>query len=89
MASLTPAQQLIKVVKEELTVLMGDQEQRINLSGASPVPLLLVGLHGSGKTTTAAKLARAFTGTEEAAVPCPADVYRPAAIEQLQKLEKS
>ncbi|MDP2970041.1 MAG: signal recognition particle receptor subunit alpha, partial [Deltaproteobacteria bacterium] len=53
MASLTPAQQLIKIVKEEMTSLMGGQEQRIQLSGSPPVPIMLVGLHGCGKTTTA------------------------------------
>src|SRR4030043_1280527 len=58
MDSLTPAQQLIKIVKEELTSLMGGQEQGVHLSGTPPVPIMLVGLHGSGKTTTAAKLAR-------------------------------
>src|SRR3989337_3512829 len=60
MASLTPAQQLIKIVKEELTSLMGGQEQKIHLSGSPPVPIMLCGLNGCGKTTTAAKLARYF-----------------------------
>lgn len=88
MASLTPAQQLIKIVKEELTLLMGGQEQRINLSGSVPVPIMLVGLHGCGKTTTAAKLARYFQERKKRPYLVPADVYRPAAIEQLQKLGK-
>lgn len=86
MESLTPAQQMIKVVKEELTELMGGQEQRIQLSGSPPVPIMLVGLHGCGKTTTAAKLARYFQGMKKRSYLVPADVYRPAAIEQLQKL---
>lgn len=86
MESLTPAQQLIKIVKEELTSLMGDEEQKINLSGSPPVPIMLVGLHGSGKTTTAAKLARYFQERKKRPYLVPADVYRPAAIEQLQKL---
>src|SRR4030042_3624117 len=86
MASLTPAQQLIKIVKEEMTLLMGDEEQKINLSGTPPVPMMLVGLHGCGKTTTAAKLARYFQGKKKRPYLVPADVYRPAAIEQLQKL---
>ena len=86
MASLTPAQQLIKIVKEEMTSLMGGQEQRIQLSGSPPVPIMLVGLHGCGKTTTAAKLARHFQGMKKRPYLVPADVYRPAAIEQLQKL---
>ena len=86
MASLTPAQQLIKIVKEEMTSLMGGEEQRIHLSGSPPVPIMLVGLHGCGKTTTVGKLARYFKGKGKRPYLIPADVYRPAAIEQLQKL---
>src|SRR4030042_4934257 len=86
MTSLTPAQQLIKIVKEEMTLLMGGEEQKIHLSGTPPVPLMLVGLHGCGKTTTAAKLARYFQEKRKRPYLVPADVYRPAAIEQLQKL---
>jgi len=86
MASLTPAQQLIKIVRDELTSLMGDGEQKVHLSGSSPVPIMLVGLHGCGKTTTAAKLARYFQERKKRPYLIPADVYRPAAIEQLQKL---
>ncbi len=86
MESLTPAQQLIKIVKEEMTALMGGQEQRIQISGSPPVPIMLVGLHGCGKTTTAAKLARHFQGMKKRPYLVPADVYRPAAIDQLQKL---
>jgi signal recognition particle subunit SRP54 len=84
--SLTPAQQLIKVVQEELTALMGGEGQGIHLSGSPPVPIMLVGLHGSGKTTTAGKLARYFQEKKRRPYLIPADVYRPAAIEQLQKL---
>jgi len=86
MASLTPAQQLIKIVKEEMTSLMGGEEQKINVSGSPPIPVMLVGLHGCGKTTTAGKLARYFQGKKKRPYLIPADVYRPAAIEQLQKL---
>ena len=86
MASLTPAQQLIKIVREEMTVLMGGEEQKVQLSGSPPVPIMLVGLHGCGKTTTAAKLARHFMEKRKRPYLIPADVYRPAAIEQLQKL---
>jgi signal recognition particle subunit SRP54 len=86
MASLTPAQQLIKIVKEEMTSLMGGEEQKIHLSGSPPIPIMLVGLHGCGKTTTAAKLARYFHEKGKRPYLVPADVYRPAAIEQLQKL---
>src|SRR4030043_1648322 len=86
MGSLTPAQQLIKIVKEEMTSLMGGEEQKIHLSGSPPIPIMLVGLHGCGKTTTAAKLARYFQEGRKRPYLIPADVYRPAAIEQLQKL---
>jgi signal recognition particle subunit SRP54 len=86
MGSLTPAQQLIKIVKEEMTSLMGGEEQKIHLSGSPPVPIMLVGLHGCGKTTTAGKLARYFQEKGKRPYLIPADVYRPAAIEQLQKL---
>jgi signal recognition particle subunit SRP54 len=86
MASLTPAQQLIKIVKEEMTKLMGGQGEELQLSGTPPVPIMLVGLHGSGKTTTTAKLARFFMNKKKRPYLVPADVYRPAAIDQLQKL---
>jgi signal recognition particle subunit SRP54 len=86
MSSLTPAQQLIKIVKEEMTFLMGGEEQKINLSGSPPIPIMLVGLHGCGKTTTAGKLARYFQEKKKRPYLIPADVYRPAAIDQLQKL---
>src|SRR5512139_3356757 len=86
LGSLTPAQQLIKIVKEEITSLMGGEEQRILLSGSPPVPIMLVGLHGCGKTTTTGKLARHFQEKKKRPYLVPADVYRPAAIEQLQRL---
>jgi signal recognition particle subunit SRP54 len=86
MSSLTPAQQLVKIVQEEMTFLMGGEEQKIHLSGSPPVPIMLVGLHGCGKTTTAGKLARYFQEKKKRPYLIPADVYRPAAIEQLQKL---
>jgi signal recognition particle subunit SRP54 len=86
MASLTPAQQLIKIVKEELTSLMGGEGLGIELSGTPPVPIMLVGLHGCGKTTTTGKLARYFQEKKKRPYLVPADVYRPAAIEQLQRL---
>jgi signal recognition particle subunit SRP54 len=86
MASLTPAQQLIKIVKEELTTLMGGEGLGIQLSGTPPVPIMLVGLHGCGKTTTTGKLALNFQDKKKRPYLVPADVYRPAAIEQLQRL---
>ena len=88
MSSLTPAQQLIKIVKEEMVSLMGSEEGGIHLAGSPPVPIMLVGLHGCGKTTTAAKLARYFKEKKKRPYLIPADVYRPAAIDQLQKLGK-
>ncbi|MDP2991874.1 MAG: signal recognition particle protein [Deltaproteobacteria bacterium] len=84
--SLTPGQQLIKIVHEELTALMGGQKQDINFSGKWPVSIMLVGLQGSGKTTTAGKLALHLRGKGRRPYLVPADIYRPAAIEQLQKL---
>jgi len=87
MASLTPAQQVIKIVHQELASLMGNTEPKIHLSGKPPVAIMLVGLHGCGKTTTAAKLAAYFKGDRFPYL-VPADVYRPAAIQQLQLLAK-
>ncbi|MEM5785717.1 MAG: signal recognition particle receptor subunit alpha, partial [Syntrophobacteraceae bacterium] len=83
MQSLTPGQQVIKIVHEELTQLMGGQAEPLRLTGRTPVPVMLVGLQGSGKTTSAGKLARKLS--KEGRRPClvPADVYRPAAIDQL------
>ncbi len=88
MQSLTPGQQVIKIVDEALTELMGGQAEPLRLTGNPPVPIMLVGLQGSGKTTTTAKLARRLR--EDKRRPClvPADVYRPAAIDQLQTLGK-
>jgi signal recognition particle subunit SRP54 len=86
MGSLTPGQQVVKIVNEELTNLMGSRNQALNLSGSTPVPLMLVGLQGSGKTTTAGKLAIFLRKQGRKPYLVPADVYRPAAIDQLQKL---
>ncbi len=86
MRSLTPAQQVIKIVHEELTGLLGGESPRLDLSGRPPIALMLVGLQGSGKTTTAAKLARRLKGQGRQPYLVPADVQRPAAIEQLKRL---
>ena len=86
LASLTPGQQVIKIVNEELTELMGSSHEDLNLSGPSPVALMLVGLQGSGKTTTAGKLAVLLRNKGRKPFLVPADVYRPAAIDQLKKL---
>jgi signal recognition particle subunit SRP54 len=86
LASLTPGQQVIKIVNEELTDLMGSHQEELNLSGPSPVSLMLVGLQGSGKTTTAGKLAVFLRNKGRKPYLVPADIYRPAAIDQLKKL---
>jgi signal recognition particle subunit SRP54 len=84
--SLTPGQQLIKIVNQELARLMGGERQDLNLSGKTPYIIMLVGLQGSGKTTTAAKLAQYLRKQGRHPYLVPADIYRPAAIEQLEKL---
>jgi signal recognition particle subunit SRP54 len=86
LGSLTPGQQVIKIVNEELTALMGSSHEDLSLSGPSPVALMLVGLQGSGKTTTAGKLAVFLRNKGRKPFLVPADVYRPAAIDQLKKL---
>jgi len=84
--SLTPGQQLIKIVNEELSRLMGGERQDLLLTGKTPHIIMLVGLQGSGKTTTAAKLAHSLRKQGRHPYLVPADIYRPAAIEQLKKL---
>ena len=84
--SLTPGQQLIKIVNEELTGLMGDANQGIVLAGRPPHVIMLVGLQGSGKTTTAAKLAAYLRKQGRHPYLVPADIHRPAAVEQLKRL---
>ena len=82
--SLTPGQQVVKIVKDELVELLGGTESKINFSPNPPTIIMLVGLQGSGKTTTAGKLANLLRkqGKKPLLVAC--DVYRPAAIKQLQ-----
>lgn len=85
--SLTPGQSLIKVVRDELTAVMGTANSELNLSAAPPAVVLMAGLQGAGKTTTTAKLARLLRDRHKKkvmVVSC--DVYRPAAIEQLRTL---
>jgi signal recognition particle subunit SRP54 len=86
LSSLTPAQQVIKIVQEELTELMGGARQDLNLAGRAPVAIMLSGLQGSGKTTTAGKLALYLKDKNFRPGLVPADVYRPAAIAQLHKV---
>ena len=85
--SLTPEQQFLKIVRDELTGLLGGEHRKLDLKASPPVVIMLVGLQGSGKTTTLAKLARHLK-KDEKRTPylVPADVYRPAAIEQLKIL---
>ena len=87
--SLTPEQQFIGVVRDELVGLLGGEHSELDLKAAPPVVIMLVGLQGSGKTTTVAKLAR-YLKNEKKRSPylVPADIYRPAAIEQLKILGK-
>ena len=82
--SLTPGQQVVKIVRDELTELLGGTESKVNFSSNPPTIIMMVGLQGSGKTTTAGKLANLFRkqGKKPLLVAC--DVYRPAAIKQLQ-----
>ncbi len=84
--SLTPAQQVIKIVFEELTALMGGQSAKIAFANKPPTLVMLVGLQGSGKTTTCAKLASLLRKQGKRPMMAAADVYRPAAIKQLQVL---
>ena len=88
LTSFTPAQQVIKIVNEELTNLLGGENSQLNLSGKSPVSVMFVGLQGSGKTTTVGKVAGFLKEKKRDTYLVPADVYRPAAIDQLQKLGK-
>ena len=86
--SLTPGQQVVKIVKDELVELLGGTESKVNFTPNPPTIIMLVGLQGSGKTTTAGKLANLFRkqGKKPLLVAC--DVYRPAAIKQLQVVGK-
>jgi signal recognition particle subunit SRP54 len=87
--SLVPGQQIIKIVHQELIELLGGATAGLNLTGPQPAALMLVGLQGSGKTTTAGKLARLLQKQGRRPYLVPADVYRPAAIEQLQVLGRN
>ena len=86
--SLTPGQQIVKIVKDELVDLLGGEDSKISFSANPPTIIMLVGLQGSGKTTTAGKLANIIRkqGKKPLLVAC--DVYRPAAIKQLQVVGK-
>nr|VFK25094.1 MAG: signal recognition particle subunit FFH/SRP54 (srp54) [Candidatus Kentron sp. MB]VFK29854.1 MAG: signal recognition particle subunit FFH/SRP54 (srp54) [Candidatus Kentron sp. MB]VFK74968.1 MAG: signal recognition particle subunit FFH/SRP54 (srp54) [Candidatus Kentron sp. MB] len=84
--SLTPGQELIRVVRDELTGLMGEVNSELKLNVAPPAVIMVAGLQGSGKTTTVAKLARWLKGQKRSVLLATCDVYRPAAIAQLETL---
>lgn len=84
MESLTPAQQVIKIVNEEMINLMGSEEQKIRISPKPPTVIMMTGLQGAGKTTTAAKLGGLLKKQGKRPLLCACDVYRPAAVKQLQ-----
>lgn len=89
LTSLAPGQQVIKIVQEHLVELLGGATAGLDLKGTQPAVIMLVGLQGSGKTTTSGKLAKILQGQGRRPYLVPADVYRPAAIEQLQVLGNS
>jgi len=84
MESLTPGQQVIKIVNEELTALMGGTQSKINMAPDPPTVIMMVGLQGSGKTTTSGKLAGYLKKQGKSPLLVACDIYRPAAIKQLQ-----
>lgn len=87
--SIQPAQMLVKIVHDELTALLGERREGLRMSSVPPTIVMMVGLQGSGKTTTAAKLARRLNLENRSSRLVAADVYRPAAIDQLETLGKS
>jgi signal recognition particle subunit SRP54 len=86
--AVSPAQQLVKIVHDELTAMLGERREGLRLSSIPPTVVMMVGLQGSGKTTTAGKLARRLKGEGRPTRLVAADVYRPAAIDQLETLGK-
>lgn len=89
MESLTAAQTVIKIVKEELTALMGSEQARLKISNKLPTVIMMCGLQGSGKTTHSAKLAKYLKGKGHRPLLVACDIYRPAAIEQLKVVGKA
>jgi signal recognition particle subunit SRP54 len=87
--TLSPGQQIIKIVHDELVELLGGTTEQIRLDGKQPVTIMMAGLQGSGKTTTSGKLGRMLKEKGRKPYLVPADIYRPAAIDQLQVLGKS
>ena len=87
--SLSPGQQIIRIVHDELIAVMGgDSDNHLNLAAKPPVAIMMVGLQGAGKTTTCGKLGKHLKGLKRRPLLVPADVYRPAAIEQLKTVGK-
>ena len=86
--ALSPAQMVIKIVNEELCALMGSENQKLNISSKSPSVVMLVGLQGAGKTTNGAKLAAYMRKQGKRPLLAACDIYRPAAIEQLETVGK-
>jgi signal recognition particle subunit SRP54 len=84
--TVSPGQQLVKVVYDELTAMLGERREGLKLSSVPPTIVMMVGLQGSGKTTTAAKLARKLKAENRPTRLVACDVYRPAAIDQLETL---
>src|SRR5581483_3059924 len=84
--TVSPGHQLVKIVYDELTAMLGERREGLKLSSVPPTVVMMVGLQGSGKTTTAAKLARKLKGESRPTRLVAADVYRPAAIDQLETL---
>ena len=84
MESLTPAQMVIKIVNEELTALMGGSEERLKMPAHPPAVIMMCGLQGAGKTTHSAKLAKMLKSRGSRPLLVAGDIYRPAAIKQLQ-----
>src|SRR5881628_1041236 len=86
--SVSPGQQVVKLVRDEIAQMLGGTKRALEFASVGPTVILLVGLQGSGKTTTAAKLARRLKLEQKAPGLVAADVYRPAAREQLEQLGK-
>src|SRR5918992_2542558 len=86
--TVSPAQQLVKIVHDELAAMLGERREALKLSTVPPTIVMMVGLQGSGKTTTTAKLARKLKAEGRSARLVAADIYRPAAIDQLETLGK-
>src|SRR5487761_28400 len=86
--SLTPGQQIVKIVNDELTALLGGEQRKLRYQSQPPTVIMLLGLQGCGKTTTAAKLALATRREGHKPLLVAADIYRPAAALQLERLGK-